>query len=64
MVIIACWEVCEYFMGNRNTIKIDSPNEFYIKFGSLMIYQTLFPSYVFLANFVIEFAPSSGHDRR
>jgi len=51
-------------MGNRNTIKIDSPNEIYIKFGSLMIYQTLFPSYVFLANFVIELAPSSGHDRR
>jgi hypothetical protein len=43
VVKIACWEVCEYFMGKRNTIKIDSPNEFYIKFGSLMIYQTLFP---------------------
>jgi len=25
-----------------------------------MIYQTLLPSYVFLANFVIELAPSSG----
>ena len=25
-----------------------------------MIYQTLFPSYVFLANFVIELAPSVG----
>ena len=64
MVRKACWEVFEYFMGNRNTIKIDSPNEIYIKFGSLMIYQTLFPSYVFIANFVIELAPSSGHDRR
>jgi len=51
-------------MGNRNTIKIDSPNEFYIEFGSLMIYQTLFTSYVFLANFVIELAPSIGHSRR
>ena len=30
----ACWEVCEYFMSNRNTIKIDSPNEIYIEFGS------------------------------